>query len=520
MKKFFKSIDIAALLSALYFGAVWMAYIYLNLTNSVKLTLMFTLFILISSYFVLSIVIRRLRAFDILGTTALSRSKKQFLFTATAVVAFLLRLIWILAYYPGSFPLDSIAQYEQAVSGSYSDWHPVWHTILFFTIPLKIFGKPAAIIILQNIYLALILGYMAVTITEIWNVKAAIMSIAYIVLNPYIGYVMLYPWKDVAFALGGLLCSIIAVKLVLKREETYKLWKLIALGILLSWTTIFRHNAILFTAPLIVVLAFHVDKKTWLKIFAAFAVSLFVIKVPLYNALDVEKPGNRVVESMGLPLTVIGNVVKVMPDQLGEELSEFAYSIAPKEMWVNRYICGDFNSIKWRGGVDTSAVEKQGYFGMLKLMLLSFRVSPQAAFRAFITLTDVVYGFETGLEGDVGAKIFKNDYGIAYSDDRNVAFETLVSTYSSFINGTVFKYLRTYGVALFAMLVLVLSRLKYNSWKSWKKAIFILAPIFCYDFGTMLLLTTADSRFFFITFLVTPLIIAFALTKSGEKNNG
>ena len=519
MKKILKSIDITALISALYFSLVWMTYIYLNLTNSVKLTLILTLFVGIAAYIVLRIITGRLRAFNGIEAAEPTRKAKLILFIAVAVIVFLLRLIWILAYYPGSFGVDMINQYRQALRGSYNDWHPVWHTILFYTIPLKIFEKPAAIIILQNIYLALILGYMAVTITEIWNVQAAIASVAYIVLNPYTGYITLFPQKDVAFAMGGLLCSIIAVKLVLKREGTNKLWKLIVFGILLSWTTLFRHNAILFTAPLIAVLAFHVNKKTWLNIFAAFAVSLFVIKVPLYSALGVEKPGNRVVESTGLPLSVIGNVVKVMPDRLGEELSEFAYSVAPQEIWVNDYRCGNFNSIKWQKGVDTSAVEKQGYFGMLKLMINSFKLSPQASFRALFALTDIVYGFETGLEGNVGASITENDFGIAYTDVRNSAYTKLVSTYSSFINGTVFKYLRTYGVSLFVMLVFVLGRLKFNSWKSWKRA-FMLAPIFCYDFGTMLLLTGADYRFFIITFMVAPLMITFALTKNGDETNG
>ena len=517
MKKILKSIDITALISALYFSLVWMTYIYLNITSSVILMLVFTFFIFICSYFILRIVIGQLRAFNGLKAAEMTRKKKLIMFTFVAAVVFLLRLIWILAYYPGSFSPDSIKQYGQALSGSYIDWHPAWHTILFFTIPLKIFGKPAAIVILQNIYLALILGYMAVTIAEIWNIKATILSIAYIVLNPYVGYIMLYPWKDVAFALGGLLCSIIAVKLVLKRKETNKLWKLIAFGILLSWTTIFRHNAILFTAPLIAVLAFHVDKRTWLKVFAAFAVSLFVIKVPLYSALNVEKRPSKVVEITGLPLTVIGNVVKETPERIYAELSELAYSIAPQGGWEKSYKCGNFNSLKFTG-VDTSAVEKQGFVGMLRHMYWCFKISPEASFHALFALTDMVYGFETGLEGDVGAYIRENDYGIAYTDVRNDTCKELVSTYSSLVKGTVFKYLRTYGVALFTMLVFVLSRLKFNSWKSWKKA-FMLVPIFCYDFGTMLLLTGPDSRFFFITFLITPLIISFALTKSGEEAN-
>ncbi len=518
MKKYLKSLNIAALISALYFSVVWMAYIYLNITSSVKVTLMLTLFVAIVAYITLSCIVKKLRELEGLKGNELTSKKKLIIFASVVVVVLLLRLVWIFAYYPGSFSPDSIGQYGQALTGSYNDWHPVWHTILFFTIPLKIFGKPVAIVIMQNIYLALILGYMGVTITEIWNIKAAIISIAYIVMNPYTGYIMLYPWKDVGFALGGLLCSIIAIKLVLKNKDTNKLWKLIVLGILLSWTTIFRHNAILFTAPLIVVMAFYIDKKTWIKIFAAFIVSLFLIKVPLYSLLGVEKPGSRVLESTGLPLTVIGNVVKETPDRLDEDLAEFAYSIAPQEKWEESYYCGNFNSIKWTG-VDTSAVEEKGYFGMLNLMLKCFRLSPHASFNAFFALTDMVYGFETGLEGENGAGITDNDYGIAYTDARNSACESIVTTYSSFINGTIFRYFRTYGVALFAMLVFVLSRLKFNSWKSWKKA-FMLAPIFCYDFGTMLLLTGADSRFFFITFLAAPLIVAFALSEGGYENNG
>ena len=40
---------------------------------------------------------------------------------------------------------------------------------------------------------------------------------------------------------------------------------------------------------------------------------------------------------------------------------------------------------------------------------------------------------------------------------------------------------------------------------------FMAVPLLAYDYGTMLLLTGPDSRFFFITFLVTPLLIVYAL---------
>lgn len=515
MKKYLKKINCAALISAIYFSIVWMAYIYLNLTSSVKLTLMLTLFTGITSYFVLGWVIGKLRKIEDLRVHELPRKKRTIIFFIAFVVVFLLQLVWILAYFPGSFSPDSISQYGQALSGSYSDWHPVWHTILFFTVPLRLFGNPAAIVVMQTIYLAAILAYMAVAIAEIWNIQAAILSIAFIMLNPFVCYVMLFPWKDVAFALGGLLCLTMSVKLMLKKQQTYTIWKLIILGILFSWTTLFRHNAVLFTVPLLVVLLLHIEKKAWLKVFVSFAVSMFIITIPFYNAIGVDKPGNRVVEVSGLPLTVLGNVVKETPSALDEELSEFAYSIATQEEWEENYICGNFNSIKWTSA-DTTAVEDKGYVGMLQVMAKCFTLSPRASFEAFFALTDIVYGFETGAEQEAGAFISDNDYGIAYTNVKNEICTTLVTTYASFINGTMFIYIRTCGVVLFVLLVAILSRLKFNSWESWKKS-FISIPILCYDFGTMLLLTGPDSRLFLITFLVAPLMIVYALSTEGTK---
>ena len=45
--------------------------------------------------------------------------------------------------------IKSDMQLEQAITGKYNDWHPVWHTIIFFTIPIKIFKVPVAIIGMQ-----------------------------------------------------------------------------------------------------------------------------------------------------------------------------------------------------------------------------------------------------------------------------------------------------------------------------------------------------------------------------------
>lgn len=142
--------------------------------------------------------------------------------------------------------------------------------------------------------------------------------------------------------------------------------------------------------------------------------------------------------------------------------------------------------------------------------------------KAFLALTDMVYGFETGLEGNVFfSDISENKYGIEYPSDSgkvNTGLRIATSSYSSFINSTIFKYFRTYGICLFVLLVIFLGKLKFMSWNSWKK-VFLVVPLFVYDFGTMLLLTGPDSRFFFITFLVTPILVVYALNKGENEDN-
>lgn len=511
--------DLAALIAALYVSVVWSAYFYLNITHSKSVNGMFLIAVFIGSYKLMHIIIKKIKRCELIPL-ATTKKKKWLVFMITAFLTIGVMLIWIFAYYPGSFSSDSIDQYRQALEENYNDWHPAWHTIIFFTLPLKIFGKAAAIIILQNIYFSLLMGYLALTIYEIGDLKATFLSISFILLNPYVGHIMLYPWKDVAFALGALFCTVFAIRLVVMEENTKRTWKLIAFGVALASTTIFRHNAILYTLPLLIAISLKTDKKTWLKVTIVTLISFFIIKVPIYNGLNVTKPGKRVLESTGLPLTVIANVVKETPDKLDEELTEFAYTLAAPELWEEKYSCGNFNSIKWEG-INTSLVDKEGYWGMFKLMLKCFQLSPGASLDAFISLTDVVYGFENGLEGNVTTEISGNDYGISYVDNPGKLVEMcreVVNNYSTFIDGTVFRYFRTYGVCLAVVIVTFLGKLDFKSWNSWKRT-FMLIPLLAYDFGTMLLLTGPDSRFFFITFWVTPLLIVYALSKGENKND-
>ena len=201
MDKYLKKIDAATILAALYASLVWVAYFYLNITPDKYMNIIFLITMFIGSYAFLQFIINKIRKSELTMPIVITRTVKCKVFFMTLFVTMGIMLIWILAYYPGSFSGDSIDQYGQALNASYNNWHPAWHTIVFFTLPLKIFGTPASIVIIQNIYFSIVMGYLALTIYEIGGLRVTVISILYILMNPYTGYIMLYPWKDLGFAL-------------------------------------------------------------------------------------------------------------------------------------------------------------------------------------------------------------------------------------------------------------------------------------------------------------------------------
>ena len=69
------------------------------------------------------------------------------------------------------------------------------------------------------------------------------------------------------------------------------------------------------------------------------------------------------------------------------------------------------------------------------------------------------------------------------------------------------------------MIILIVGKSNFKSFEDWKR-IFICLPIFAYDFGTMLLLSwDNDSRYFYITFLVVPLVAVIMLRETKTDNN-
>lgn len=451
-------------------------------------------------------------------TTASDDSPKAALrvFICCSLVSFAVFMLWYAAYVPGGFMEDSIVQTEQALTGHYNDWHPVWHTLVIFTLPLKLGLGIESIVILQILYASLALGFAMSAIDRYAGRKVSVISLVYILMNPFVGCLIVCPMKDIAFAVSGtILMTMTLVIYQTKGAWMEKRSHILLYGIFLGSTTLFRHNGILFTVPLSLALFFQLNRKAWLKQLAVFAIFFLFIKVGVYHMLDVSKPGNRHMEMMGVPLSIIGNAVKEAPDKLDDEIKAFAYSMGPREVWEEKFSYDEgFNSVKYAID-DYEPIEAASIPDILHMSLRCFRYAPVDSCRAFFSLTDQVYKIDDNIDSDFDHPYIPSN-GLEIKPHVNATARHFLKAYKSFINHTALKYIKYIGISILAMLVFILGRSDLKSKADWEKILLAL-PIFIYDFGTMLFLSGSDGRFFLISIMVCPLVIGLMLMEKDDK---
>jgi hypothetical protein len=299
----------------------------------------------------------------------------------------------------------------------------------------------------------------------------------------------------------------------IKNKVSYRQICLIA--ICLGIATFFRHNALLFTIPLILSLWFYFERKAWLVLVAVFSIFVFVVKIPLYSLIGVEAPDKRAEEMVGLPLTILGNVTKEAPSKLDKETFEFMSKIAPQEKWVSDYSTGDFNSIKWKG-IDLAGVDEAGAGRVLLYSVRATIRAPRASLDSAFSATQVVYGLENVVGYSVVPEVLNsNPKEIATSGSgllRNV-----ISAYRSLFQNSILKYFGYVGVTILLMLFFVFG-MDYRKGAGWKKSL-LCFPIILYDFGTMLFLSGPELRFFYVNYLIYPLVVVVAIVLSARKRS-
>ena len=483
---------------------------------SIKYTIRWLFISVVALVFICPYILKRLNRFSLSHNENVINSHESsryfLLFFAIALSVF---LIYWAGYYPGGFYGDQMGQYGEAMNNHYNDWFPVFHTWLVFKLPLLLtFGWTGSIILFQIIEFGIAIAYASVVLLKNTNKMIAWAFLIFVILNPSTGNTAMQPTKDATFSIGALLLTAFALQIVCSGKKWLKNNNnLIALIIVLLITTLVRHNAILFTAPYLFALIFYMSKKRAIITITSVILIVVLIKGPIYSLVGVEGASKRQVESLGLPMTVIGAVVTTDPESLDDEVLDFAYKVAPKEAWEENYSFGDFNHVKWDPRSDTMVIEEYGTSNVLRYMIKAFSANPRAAIQGLIKLTDPVYTITDDYSYYATLGIAENEFGIESTGVE--AIRSINNKYTGVVS-MMFPHCFMYiGSMMLLLLVAILSKCKLNKLADWKKILFAL-PVFAYNFGTMFLLTGASdsSRFFYYSFITVPILVIMCFIKT------
>lgn len=434
----------------------------------------------------------------------ISRKQKRRVFIISALVALAVMLFWFLGACPGFFSPDSTVQYEQAVTGRYDDWFPAWHTFLFFTLPLKLTGWPGSIVLFQVLWFALLAGFYAQTVYTYAGSFYAKTALAFIICTPFTLEIMMFPWKDTAFGIAAGFCMLSAIHIYMSKGRWCNRFpNILLMAFMLVNATIFRHNGILFTLFLIIALLFFMSKCRWIELVSVSAVLFILIKIPLYFWLGVQKPGDRMLEISGLPMSVITSAAKECPQKLDAQTLQFVddlLSVQPD--WKENHSYDGFNSIKFRG-MNNSVIDDAGVAGIIRMTWDCFKSAPLVSLKALRGATLPVY--DLGYGCIIHPYIADNDFGLEYSGCKIV--RSVQKCYLLAVYKTPLRIvLSNIAITILIMLAFILFRSDLRDVTDWKR-IALCLPVLFYDFGTMLFMAGHDIRFFYINWITVPLIV-------------
>lgn len=479
--------------SILLWAYLWILFVLQSISVDVKMTILFFLLLGLLSCF-LTFLILRLCTEKISGLNIETENRYGIWYGALiSAITISVFFVYFTAQYPGGISQDTVEQYAQAIGErTYNDWHPVLHTLLFFKIPLKLGYQFAGIVFFQLLYFSLAFGYLGYVLLQNQCPKVFLAIICiYVWINPFMATYMMYPWKDIGMTIFAIVLISYYIQILcsqgkwLDRKRNLVLFSIVSVS-----CTYMRHNAVLFTAPLVCIGLFYVIRNIKTRVLAVCSIMICLLLVKLlYAFIQVERPGERTLELAGLPATIWCNVMQKNEAVLPDETRMVMRELAAQEAYADIYETGEFNSIKWSGEYDTDRLNQMSCQEIMKYTLQCFRYAPVESFEAFVKLTDIVWAFD-GNEKPERVSVAENHWGISerhYLPSREL-FRQIRDFFSAGFAQTFFGSIGFELLILFIVAIIMLVKGRFS--------FLHVIPVFCYDFGTMLLLSGSDYRFF------------------------
>ena len=451
-------------------------------------------------------------------------------------ISMILLGVYYVAFYPGGIIIDSFNQWYQVQTGVYVDWHPVVHTLLFMKLPSLICNSLAFVNFVQMLWISLAIMYLGMVMKH-WGIrrKYVIIALLLALTVPASGMVLSFCWKDTALTIFAIVLTAQMIEIICSDGEWLCKWShvLELASAFLKRNPLPSYHSSLPAAPdkawerppmpysclrksafsLSVWLFWKKAKKFCIGTVLLFMVLVVGIKGPFYRLIHVQSHSQVSAEMLGVPMTILANVLVNEPEKLDEDCREFLYRIGDQELWEQTYQEGNWNSAKWMGDdISNDVIEEVGAEKVLTYTWHAIQRSPYYSYRAVVKLFDVVWKpFANFVTWSYHTDIQENN-GFGYETIGVPALQKILDwVYDLSIHGGVlFTWCWHIGFYILLLMFVGVSRFGRTPKKS-----LLWLPVLAYNFGTALLLCGPDFRFFsFNTVITFPLLLIIL----GERN--
>ncbi|MGG0645300.1 DUF6020 family protein [Sporosarcina gallistercoris] len=386
-----------------------------------------------------------------------------------ALPSLLVSTYFLVAFYPGAMTPDSLAQWDQAHTHHYTDWHPVVHTMLL-SVLVSIWDSPAIIAIFQIVLISAGTGIAGWALDQARIPKPFIwVALILFALSPVHAISSITLWKDVAYSAALLLFTLLMYMIVRSSGRVLVCWPFIAGYALTGFMVMFfRHNG--FPVFLIVtafVLVMY--RRYWTKLLPVAAAMVFIYQIvvnPVYTALNVHPSDPQ--EMLSLPTQQIAAIVTEGGD-MTEQQRDYVNRIFPIEKWHEKYNPYSVDSIKFSwGDYDRFTIYNDwGRYARNYLQLV--KQNPDIAASALFKQTSLIWQInepEDGYTSKYTTHIYRNnEYGLVnpvLNEERRMHAYTYLKVADETIP---FLWRPAFYTAL-ALLFTYIAYLR-NGWRAW-----------------------------------------------------
>lgn len=309
------------------------------------------------------------------------RSLRIVFLASWACICTVYLLYFFLCAYPGNLSTDSLMQLKQIQSGSYTNHHPYYHTLLIrlcYDLGMALFHEINAAVAVYSVFQCIAAGavsaFCVMTVFQIGVPRwcTVLTALGYMLLPYHIVYSVTM-WKDIPFALAVLLLVLTTFRIrknMGNMRTDRVLFFIAAMG-----TCLWRSNGMFVFALFLLALAvrFFVRKersssyRTCLILAAAALLLSLILKRPVLQALDVPQP--PLTEGLSIPEQQIARVIVDGKEITEEEkkLISTAIDVSKVRQTYNMHISDPIKSLAYSCGAN-EALRRNGP-AFLKLYL-------------------------------------------------------------------------------------------------------------------------------------------------------